>query len=88
MSAGTGDMVNPGGVMKSPMTISHYWRIRIHATNEEQIFSTYLEGLDWVQKVADTFQEEILFDSIEIVERADVFLFPREGKVKRVKGTL
>ncbi len=52
------------------MVVSHYYRVRVHDTNEEQIFANYLECLAWMEKVKQTFgDEKMLFDVIEITER-------------------
>ena len=51
-------------------SISHYYRVRVHDTNEEQIFNTYIDCLQWIKKVKLTFNDNKMeFDIIEILER-------------------
>lgn len=53
---------------------SLWWRVRVHATNEEQIFDDKTQAKAWAAKVAFTFHDFTMkFDIIEVLEKTEVF---------------
>ncbi len=52
-------------------TTSHWWRVRVHATQEEKIFTFRREALAWCRKVSHTFQQTMTFDLIECIEKTE-----------------
>lgn len=53
---------------------SHYWRVRVHATQEEQIFSQEAKAKSWCHKVAHTFNDKMMtFDVIEVTELTEIY---------------
>jgi hypothetical protein len=53
-------------------TKSSWWRVRVHETQEEQIFDTRPLALKWCEKVCQTFGEKMSFDLIEVIEKTEV----------------
>jgi hypothetical protein len=66
---------------KRQQPTAYYWRIRIHETNEEQIFNNYLDGLQWAQKVANTLMVTVHFDAVEVSERTGLYVAPYPEEV-------
>lgn len=54
--------------------MSKWWRVRVHATQEEEIFDTKNEAKWWADKVAHTFNDRTMqFDIIEVTERTEIY---------------
>jgi len=59
------------------MITSKWWRVRVHATQEEKIFCCRREAVNWADLVAHTFDDRTMkFDIIEIIEKTEIYRCP------------
>ena len=63
--------------MKTQKEIAHssrWFRVRVHATEEEKIFDTSPESVEWCREVRETFQDyEMSFDIVEVTEKTRIY---------------
>ena len=56
------------------LVTSIWWRVRVHATQEEKIFDTANEAKRWADKVAYTFGDRTMqFDIVKIIETTEIY---------------
>ncbi len=54
-------------------SISRWYRVRVHATNEEKIFDSRNDAIIWADLVCRTFDDPtLLFDIIEVIEITEI----------------
>lgn len=61
---------------------SIYWRVRVHATQEEEIFDTLPDAQAWAKKVTYTFNDRTMkFDIIEVIEKTQIYHVKEGGEI-------